>query len=362
MTNGSKKEEAADRAPAEQLADEMDKLLATPELAQALESDQFKQFLDHLPIAILVGEIARSGERVVYANHEAVELIGLEEDAIVGASWDELDQRWSSRGDGPGLARSVLESRGVIGAFEHDDGATRIAVEANAAVIEDDDGREHFRLVALVELPGEDIEAKLREKDLLLNEIQHRVKNNLQMITALIRMEARKAGVAGIEDERFASLAGRVETLGLLYQQLSVGEGDVDLGSYLSQIASAVMKAQAVEGIRLNHRLDVIPASINIAMPLGLLVNELVTNALKHAFPDREDGEVTLCCVREKDGSCLVSVSDDGVGMPEDVSWPKPGKMGFLIARSLEANARAKIEASSAKGKGVSTLVRFRLP
>lgn len=359
MTKGPTTDGAA---AAGRLDEEMDRLLATPELAKALESDQFKQFLDHLPIAILVGEIRPDGERVVYVNIEAVALIGLPEDAIVGATWQELDDRWTTRGDKAGLARSVLESRSVVGAFDGGGEAGAVAVEANAAVIQDDEGRERFRLVALVETPNDDAEAKLREKDLLLNEIQHRVKNNLQMITALIRMEARKAGGAGIEDDRFASLAGRVETLGLLYQQLSVGEGDVDLGSYLSQIASAVMKAQAVEGMRLNHQLDVIPASINVAMPLGLLVNELVTNALKYAFPDREEGGVTLRCVREKDGSCLVSVSDDGVGMPEGESWPKPGKMGFLITRSLEQNAKAKIEATSREGAGVTTMVRFTLP
>lgn len=335
-------------------ADEVDELLMTPDLVDALESDQFKQFLDHLPIAILVGEIAAQGERVVYANLEALERLGWAEDEIVGKPWEAIDPHWTSH-QWPSFAVAVQEEQDAVGALGEGP-----ATELNASLIGDDEGRPKFRIVALVELPGEDVQAKLREKDLLLLEIQHRVKNNLQMITALIRMETRKAG--GREnDVRFDRLAGRVEALGLLYQQLSGGEGDVDLGSYLSQIASSVMKAQATEGVRLNLQVDVIPAPVNVAMPLGLLVNELVTNALKYAFVGREEGEVTVRCLREKDGDCLVSVSDDGVGMGGEV-WPKPGKLGHLIARSIVENAKAKIDAAPGPGGGVSTTVRFRLP
>ncbi|GLK55174.1 two-component sensor histidine kinase [Methylopila capsulata] len=335
-------------------AEQVDELLTTPDLVDALASDQFKQFLDHLPIAILVGEIADGRERVVYANLEALERLGCAEDEIIGKPWEGIDPRWTSH-QWPSFAAAVRDEQDAVGALG--DGPV---MELNASLIEDDEGRPKFRIVALVELPGEDVQAKLREKDLLLLEIQHRVKNNLQMITALIRMETRKAG--GRENDlRFDRLAGRVEALGLLYQQLSGGEGDVDLGSYLSQIASSVMKAQAIEGVRLNHQVDVIPAPVNVAMPLGLLVNELVTNALKYAFVGRDEGEVTVRCLREKDGDCLVSVSDDGVGMGDEV-WPKPGKLGYLIARSIVENVKAKIDAVSEPGCGVATTVRFRLP
>ncbi|MFD1705002.1 sensor histidine kinase [Methylopila henanensis] len=334
--------------------EDVDRLLATPALADALESDQFKQFLDHVPIAILVGEVTEAGERVVYLNLEALERLGVGEDEVVRKPWEALNARWRSQ-EGPAFAEAVREERNFIGSF-----AEGVPMELYASLIEDDDGRPKFRIVALVELSGGDVEAKLREKDMLLREIQHRVKNNLQMITALIRMETRKAG-GREKDARFDRLAGRVETLGLLYQQLAEGEDQVDLGSYLSQIASSAMKSQAVEGVRLNHQVDVIPASINVAMPLGLLVNELVTNALKYAFAGRDEGEVTLRCVRESDGDCLVSVVDDGVGMGDEV-WPKPGKLGYLIARSIEDNVKARIQASSEPGRGVATTVRFRLP
>ena len=134
------------------------------------------------------------------------------------------------------------------------------------------------------------------------------------MVTALIRLEARNLpeNVAG---ERFDRLAGRVDALALLYSLLAAeipGES-VDLGVYISQIALAVMKAHASEGVRLNLKVDTWPVSINIAMPTGLVVNELLTNALKHAFVGREGGTLTLRSLVDETG-CRVIVADEGVG------------------------------------------------
>src|SRR5207342_1295943 len=171
----------------------------------------------------------------------------------------------------------------------------RLEVDAWSNTIENDEGVPMFRLVALASTGQRSPDAGalhdqlLRDKDVLLRELQHRVKNNLQMITALIRMEARNV-VDGDSGERFDRLAGRINSLALLYDLLS-GEGAdaaIDLGVYLSQVASSVMQAHAMEGIRLDLKVDTWPVSINVAMPTGLVVNELMTNALKHAFVGRD--------------------------------------------------------------------------
>jgi hypothetical protein len=104
----------------------------------------------------------------------------------------------------------------------------------------------------------------------LLRELQHRVKNNLQMITALIRLEARNLP-DDATGSRFDRLAGRIEALALLYRSLSddANAETIDLGVYLSEIASAVMRAHAPEGIRLDLKVDTWPVSVNVAMPTG---------------------------------------------------------------------------------------------
>ena len=207
----------------------------------------------------------------------------------------------TAKDDGRALSDAIADDDDYIGEFVIEHGDKTISVDAWSTAIQDDDGTERFRLLALADISHrvhsdqEELERKIREKDTLLRELQHRVKNNLQMVTALIRLEARNLpeNAAG---ERFDRLAGRVDALALLYSLLSADTpaDSVDLGVYISQIASAVMKAHANEGVRLDLKVDTWPVSINVAMPTGLVVNELLTNALKHAFVGRNGGTLTL--------------------------------------------------------------------
>jgi two-component sensor histidine kinase len=190
-------------------------------------------------------------------------------------------------------------------------------------------------------------------------ELQHRVKNNLQIITAFIRFEARHRRGEGVNLEK---LAGRVESLQLLYRDLSadVWGQNVDLGLYLGQIASAVMQAHGVDGIRVDMKLDHAMASINVAMPLGLLVNELLTNSFKYAFAGRGTGTITLRCLHENETKYRVIVADDGIGLPEGMIWPVPGKLGALIVQTLRENATTDISVESAPGAGTRVTITFQ--
>ncbi len=244
--------------------------------------------------------------------------------------WSGLKAIASAAGDDRKLSDAIIACEDHLGTFriERDDGIT---VDAWSNIIHDDNGTALFRLVSLaaIKQPSHaDIEAfeqRVEEKDVLLRELQHRVKNNLQMIAALIRMESRNATDDETE-EAFSRLAGRVGALALLYRSLSTDQPgeSVDLGTYLSQIASSVMQAHAVEGIRLDLKVDTWPVSINVAMPTGLVVNEVLTNALKHAFVGREGGTITLHSLVDETG-CRILIADDGVGLPEGMLWPTTG-------------------------------------
>jgi PAS domain S-box-containing protein len=341
----------------------VEQILQTEHLADALESDRFKQFLDHLPIAIAVSELQPS-EAIVYANVEFERLSGQPSEELHGHNWKSLPGVASAAEDEEKLSHAVETGEEYVGRFAVDRPEGVVEVDAWSNTIQDDDGSSLYRLVALAEVGGrsprdDEWERKIKEKDVLMLELQHRVKNNLQMITALIRMEARNLPdpETGM---RFDRLAGRIKALSLLYDLLAVEREDesIDLGVYLSKVASAVMEAHAVEGIRLDLTVDSWPVSINVAMPAGLVVNELLTNALKHAFVGRDSGTIKLQGLVDESG-CRIVISDDGVGLPEGVTWPKAGKLGAIIAQSLRENAKATIDVESNPEEGVKVSLFF---
>ncbi len=344
---------------------QIETLLATPDLAVALESEQFRHFLDQVPIAIVVSEM-KDAERIVYANPEFEKLSGQTAAEVVNATWDVLRGHADLDSGRIRLGAAIVDASDFVGTFQVERGGVATSVvDAYSNVIEDDAGTPCYRLAALVDVGAheraqrEEFEQKIREKDTLLKEIQHRVKNNLQMITALIRIEARNAQ-GRIDTAPFDRLAGRIEAIQLIYKLLSDHDegNEVDLGVYLSEIASSVMRSYAVEGIRLDLKVDAYPVSVNVAMPTGLVVNELLTNALKHAFTGRDGGTITLHSLSEPSG-CRIIVADNGRGLPDGVEWPQRGKLSALIVQSLQQNAEARLQIESSEGQGMRVTIFF---
>lgn len=338
-------------------------LLETPHLADALESDRFKQFLDHIPFAVVVSEL-QPRELVIYSNIEFERLTGQEATTVYGKTWEDVAAISAAANSGRKLSEAITDDDDYIGSFAINRFGETIAVNAWSNIILNDDSTPVFRLVGLAVIHGEsetpeDLQQRIQEKDMLLRELQHRVKNNLQMITALIRIEARNLP-KGATGEQFDRLAGRVESLALLYRSLSETESGeiIDLGIYLSEIAAAVMRAHAVEGIRLDLKVDTWPVSVNVAMPTGLVVNEVLTNALKHAFAGRDGGTIRLHSLVDDTG-CRVIVADDGIGLRSKADWPRAGKLSALIVDSLQQNAHARIDVDSTPGKGMQVTIFF---
>jgi two-component sensor histidine kinase len=349
----------------ENLPSDIETLLANPDFAHALGSDVFRRFLDQIPIAIAVSE-TKDPEQIVYANPAFEQISDCAHDAITGMTWEAAFEQEDVKDPARRLGASILQSTDFIGTFRFEiAGREPTLLDAYSNVIQDDEGAPCYRLAALVDIGAHDkeqreaFEYQLREKETLLLEVQHRVRNNLQMITALIRIEARAAR-GQIDTAPFDRLAGRIESIQLLYTALTAhGQtGEIDLGAYLSEIASSVLRSHAVEGIRLDLQVDSYPVSVNVAMPVGLVVNELLTNALKHAFVGRQGGLITLHSLATGP-NCLITVADDGRGLPEGGVWPKPGKLGALIAQSLRDNAKADIVVNSVPGAGLRVDISF---
>jgi PAS domain S-box-containing protein len=326
--------------------EQVDNLLTSPELAKAVENDEFKRFLDHVPIAMVISWQVGNRQRIVYANLAFESLSAQPLAEIEGKSWSILDTFTHEDDPKLTLGQAVLAGEDFLGTFRRDAAGKPVCIQAYASLIEGEEGAESYRIAALVDVTNhersqrEEFERKIRDKDLLLKELQHRVKNNLQLITALIRIESRAAQRGDKVD--LDRLAGRIDTLAYLYQAMATDHWgtEVDLGPYLSEIATAAVRTHAVAGIQLDLKVSYCPVSINVAMPVGLLINELLTNAFKHAFIGRDSGTITLECVCHEGGRYQIAFADDGVGFPQGVTWPVRGKLGTLIVQTLRENTR----------------------
>ena len=342
----------------EETEEQIRELLGSVELTQAIENDDFRVFLDHIPIAIVISRLVRGEQRIVYANAAYGTITGQAEGELVGRRWSALDAFRLEDDPDRKLSLVLPDADDFVGTFKREEPKPAL-VEVYSGLIESEDTGKSYRIVAFIDVTQrataqrDEFARQLRDKDLLLKELQHRVKNNLALITALIRLDARAQRSGDIVN--LDVLAGRVEALQLLYHDLTVealGQS-VDLGHYLSQIASAVMHTYAVDGIRLDIKVDYAPVSINVAMPVGLLVNELLTNAFKYAFTERSGGTITVRCLRDAENQCRIVVADDGVGLPENATWPVAGKLGALILQSLRENATTDVKVQSAPGQGM---------
>ena len=176
----------------------------------------------------------------------------------------------------------------------------------------------------------------LREKDVMLREIHHRVKNNLAVIASLFHLQS-----GYTTDEPILRLLkeaqDRVRSMALVHEHLynSADLGAVNFGEYARSLAEQLFRSYRLPNATVRLALDIGPVTLSIdqAVPCGLVLNELISNALKHAFPDRGG---TLTVALETDGGdCILRVADDGVGVPADHLEGKPRSLGLRLIRTL---------------------------
>jgi PAS domain S-box-containing protein len=200
----------------------------------------------------------------------------------------------------------------------------------------------------------EALQSSLREKIALLNEVHHRVKNNLQVITSLLRMEARRCEhptTKTVLDE----MRNRILSMALLHDLLyrSGTFASVDLGSYLKQLTNQSFRAQIVRpgSVRLQLDLTSVQVEMDQALPCGLLVNELISNCLKHGFPCDHNGEVRVELQPMIGGPQLrLRVSDTGVGLPADIEAKLGNSLGLQLVSSLARQIDGRLEVGPGPG------------
>ena len=217
---------------------------------------------------------------------------------------------------------------------------------------------EKVGLIRTLKTERDRLAASLAEKDTLLKEVHHRVKNNLQVIASLLRLQA-----DGIGDPRLTvalrESQNRVESMALIHEQLYETENlrEVDLARHASLLASNLVHSYAVDD-RISWDVSIEPVSLAVdrAIPAGLILNELISNAFKHAFPGGRKGSLSIEG-RRCDGSVVLEVRDDGVGIPEDVDPARPKSLGLEIVAILTRQLKGTLEIE--RGRGALCRVTF---
>ena len=204
-----------------------------------------------------------------------------------------------------------------------------------------------------------ELESRLREREVLLREVHHRVKNNLQLISSLINLQISQGGdtAAMAEEGRI-----RIRSMALVHEKLyeSQSLADVDLAAYARDLTRMVEGAIGQPG-RVEVRVEAQPVSLGVdqAIPCGLLLNELLTNALKHAFPGDRRGRVDVKVTRVGDRSVMLEVQDDGVGLPESVDLSAPATLGMAMVQKLSQQLEAELFID--RGPGARIRFAFRV-
>ena len=275
-------------------------------------------------------------------NRAAQQGVGASDTALRGQSMDDL------LADGPLFAddeaaafhrqKSVDHAERVL---RRDDGSTLPVLFSRARIVGASSETPDIVCVAqdiTDRKQAEDrVKAQLQEKEVLLREIHHRVKNNLQVISSLLHLQSKKVAQDEAKD-LFAESQARIRSMALIHERLYQSDdlAQIDFAAYLDGLTEHLFRSYTARSDAITRELDADGGTLSVdrAIPCGLIVNELVTNALKHAFPNGRAGTIRVGYA-ELNGQARLTVADDGIGTADDIASSSSDSLGLRLVRGL---------------------------
>lgn len=294
--------------------------------------------------------------RLVDVNRQACDSLGYTREELLGMSImdvapevdiGELGRRW--------MQVTTHGPVTVEGVHRRKDGAV-FPVEVRVGSFET--GEKRYLLALARDITDrkraeEQIRESLREKEILLKEIHHRVKNNLQVIYSLLNLQS-----GYIRDPRDKDMIrecqNRVRSMAIIHETLyqSKDLARMDLAKYIRSLAANLFQSYGVNGaaVQLTIRVAEINLALDTAIPCGLIINELISNSLKYAFPRGRTGEIVVDLHPVEDGRLRLTVRDDGVGLPPDLDFRNTPSLGLQLVNTLTDQLEGTIELSRDRG------------
>ncbi len=300
--------------------------------------------------------------RFIEVNESISHILGYAKEELIGKSSIELNIWVNSRSRIQFI--QILRQKAAVHNFEtqfrHRAGTTK-AIEISAQIIRLD-GQPRLLCVCSDitqrKISEAQLQASLHEKEILLKEIHHRVKNNLHIMANLLDLQS-----DAIQDpkllEIFILCQNRIHTMTLIHEQLYQSENlaKVDLGKYIHRLVGNLYSSYNSNANRIILKIEVesVPLNIETAIPCGLLLNELVTNAFKHAFPHNRCGKVHIALHQDATAQLHLTIWDNGIGIQADFDWQNSPSLGLKLVHILSKQLKAKVKFNGTNG----TFFRF---
>lgn len=291
---------------------------------------------------------------ITRTNSAATTLLGYDGNALVGTALEDI---LATKGTTQRVDLRVIESAGSVESRCKRVDGSEIPVLFSASIIHDLQGRDlGFVCVAqdITKLKEAEhqIRSSLNEKEMLLKEIHHRVKNNMQVISSLLSLQAKQ-----IKDEQaraiFKDSQNRVKSMALIHESLYQTDdlSHIDFAEYLRKLVNHISRSYQMqtEAIKMKVNVGDIALGVDTAVPCGLIINELITNSLKYAFPAGTAGEI-LIDLSASDGGYKLTLSDNGIGLPKELDIENAKTLGLKLVRTLTEQLRGQLSHSNGCG------------
>lgn len=200
-----------------------------------------------------------------------------------------------------------------------------------------------------------ELDTKNKQNELLLKEIHHRVKNNLEMVKSLIALQSDRLEDQASKEAMLAS-QNRVQSMGIIHQKLYQGDNlqSIEMKDYFINLSEGILDTyNAEDKVKIDCAMNALELDIDTAVPIGLIVNELLTNALKYAFPENRSGEIKISLTQRDNNTLTLNVSDNGIGKVLG-QQPKGTGFGSQLIHLLTQQLNGKMEEQTTKGTSVS--------
>ncbi len=311
-----------------------------------------RETMDDLPFALVIADAQLEDMPLIYVNAAFERVSGYDRTAVLGRNCRFLQGPLTDPKDTEAIRDALEAGREItVDILNYRSTGEEFINRLLISPMKENGEITHFLGIQSEQPKDRAFAERAARLDEQLREVQHRVKNHLAMLLSLIRMESKKSDNA---QASLGVLANRVEALNLLYDEFSrpgqSSDNTVALGAYISRVCSALNMLDGHREVAMNLETEDLRASVDSASQIGLLVSELLTNALQHAFDGERVGKVVVHLSRKGEAEVVLEVSDNGHGLPADLDWPHDGSLGARIVRELVHRLDGELSVESDSG------------